>query len=186
MFKKTHIEKVFESFREFSTQHWDVYIEFIYAINVHQQFVLVVIFLLTVLVESPCCVKYFVESVWVDAVCLKEYLLNIAWLVNFVLKDILYRFYKTFKNFKTKSTRNPVLSPKNRYCSNSPNVAIIMPYLWINWLLSARCHFEIGTKINCLLLMIQMCVYVRMQTYLYLLIVLLENIPKLVYFLHCM
>lgn len=136
MFKKTHIEKVFESFREFSTQHWDVYIEFIYAINVHPQFVLVVIFLLTVLVESPCCVKYFVESVWVDAVCLKEYLLNIAWLVNFVLKDILYRFYKTFKNFKTKSTRNPVLSPKNRYCSNSLNVAIIMPYLWINWLLS--------------------------------------------------
>lgn len=72
LFKKTHIEKVFESFREFSTQHWDVYIEFIYAINVHQQFVLVVIFLLTVLVESPCCVKYFVESVWVDAVCLSD------------------------------------------------------------------------------------------------------------------
>lgn len=136
MFKKTHIEKVFESFREFSTQHWDVYIEFIYAINVHQQFVLVVIFLLTVLVESPCCVKYFVESVWGDAVCLIEYLLNIAWLVNFVLKDILYRFYKTFKSVKTKSTRNPVLSPKNHYCSNSLNVAIIMPYLWINWLLS--------------------------------------------------
>lgn len=61
---------------------------------------MVVIFLLTVLVDSPSCViKYFVESVWVDAVYLREYLLNIALLVNFVLKDILYgtnRFCETF------------------------------------------------------------------------------------------
>lgn len=111
-----------------------------------------------------------------------EYLLNIAWLANFVLKDILYRFYKTFKNFKTKSTRNPVLSPKKlSQCSNY--YALSLDKLITIYIC---CHFEVGTKINCLLLMIQMCVYVRMQTYLYLLIVLLENIPKLVYFLHCM